>query len=53
MTQPWAALCFPPAGDGLLFAQHGSGRLLFCQHPAGLAPGQAADVFLLGSHEGE
>ena len=49
---PWGALCLLPDAGGLLFAQRGCRRLLFCQHPGPLAPGQAADVFLLGSHEG-
>lgn len=50
---PWGALCPLPSASGLLFAQRGCCRLLFCQHPGALAPGQAVDVFLMGSHEGE
>ena len=53
LARPWAAMCALPApAAGLLFAQRGSGKLLFCQHPAELEPGQAADVFLFGSHPG-
>ncbi|KAL4443218.1 hypothetical protein ABPG75_010973 [Micractinium tetrahymenae] len=55
LEQPWAALALlPPAsGGGLLCAQAGSGRLLWCQHPvAALELGQpGAEAFLLGCHQ--
>ena len=50
LSQPWAALGLLPDGGGMLFAQRGSGRLLFCQPPQSLGPGQAAQIFQLGSH---
>ena len=58
LVQPWAALALLPGGavaGGLLCAQRGSARLLFCQHPApALELGQpGAEAFLLGCHPGE
>jgi hypothetical protein len=52
MARPWAALCVLPSGGGLLFAQAGSTKLLYCQHPAELELGQAGEVLLFGSHPG-
>ncbi|PRW50826.1 WD-40 repeat-containing [Chlorella sorokiniana] len=51
LTQPCAALCSLSGGGGLLLAQRGSGRLLFCPPLCELGSSSATDLFLFGTHE--
>lgn len=69
LAQPWSVLALLPPSTGsegststappaLVFAQAGSGKLLFAQLPGNYIdvskPSETrSDVFLLGSHEGE
>ncbi len=54
LMQPCAVLCSLPGSGGLLLAQCGSGRLLFCPPLGGLQGGSGpTDLFLFGTHEGE
>lgn len=53
LTQPCTALCSLPGGGGVLLAQRGSGRLLFCPPLDDSGGSGAADLFLFGTHAGE
>ena len=53
LVRPWALLAFLPRGEGVLFAQEGSRKLLFAPLPAEPGAGSSSSVFLFGSHEGE
>ena len=47
MARPLSALAW--ASDGVLLAQRGSAKILYCPSPESLGPGEAAPLFLFGA----